>query len=143
MKGTRRERIERAKNAGNRAYYDWVGRMMTLSAGALTVLVTFQDQLAGTRPRCLWLLQACWIFLALSVSAAALALQGRHQTAWDRAQALNSRPRQTTPVHRMEALDIQTAPRRTARFAGESLSTILALAVAFLTTFAVLNIGHR
>jgi hypothetical protein len=139
MKGTRWERIERAQNQGTRAYYNWVGRMMTLSAGALTVLVTFQDQLAGARPRCLWLLQACWIFLALSVSAAALALQGRHQTLWDNALALN----RERPVPQVEAMDVQSEPRKIAKFAGESLSTILALAVASLTTFAVLNIGHR
>ena len=112
---------------------------MTLSAGALTVLVTFQDQLAGTQPRCLWLLQACWIFLALSVTAAALALQGRHQTHWDTARALN----QERSVRQEEVLDIQAKPRKIARFAGESLSTILALAVVALTTFAVLNIRHR
>jgi FtsH-binding integral membrane protein len=135
---THQERLERIANAGFHAYYEWLGQMLTLSAGALTVLVTFQDQLAGAKPCCLWLLQACWILLGIAVVAAAVALQGRHQAMFDMANQLHRGLGQgQTP------LDLVGAPRRLARASGRALPTILAAALGCLTVFAVLNSGNR
>ena len=139
---TDQERLQRIANAGFHAYYEWLSQMLTISAAALTVLVTFQDQLAGAKPRFVWLLQACWILLGLAVVAAAVGLQGRHQAMFDMAKELHRHLTEQQNRHRT-ALELVGVPRRLTRVCGSALPAILAAALGCLTAFAVLNSADR
>jgi hypothetical protein len=61
-------------------YYAWVRQMLTLTAGALTLLVSFQRSLVPADAKAVWAIQACWMSLALAVAMAATILHSEYRS---------------------------------------------------------------
>lgn len=59
-------------------YHQWVGQMLNLCVGSMTLLVALKSHLIPTAPRGLWLMQSCWILLACSIAAGAIILHSKH-----------------------------------------------------------------
>jgi len=66
-------------NQANEHYYRWVEHMLTISVGALTLLISFQDKFVPESPRLLWCLSGSWLCLALSIAAGAIIMHGRYK----------------------------------------------------------------
>jgi len=134
-------RIKLLADEGNRLYYDWVRQMLTLTTGALMLLVALQGSFVPKNPRFLWLLESSWVGLALSITAAAIILHGRHGMCWRLAQ------------HRLEQLSKRNSPDAPLGHIGEKppllyriadrfLPWLLVLSVITLTLFALANLGR-
>jgi hypothetical protein len=71
--------IRTAQERRAKAYQEWLGRLVTLSGGGLTLLVSLQSIYVPHNPTGIWLLHGCWGCLGLAVLSGLLALYGEVQ----------------------------------------------------------------
>ena len=124
------------------AYYSWIRQVVTLSAGALTILVVLQNNYVPANPQALLLLKACWVGLALSILAGVVALFGEAQTPLDAVNEIRTDRRslgdQATAAKLIK--NSGTMPRKRYIFAQKILYYTFATSLLLLCAFAVLNI---
>jgi hypothetical protein len=128
---------------GHEKYYEWVRQMLVISTGSLAILVGMQSNFVPENPKCLWMLQLCWILLALVIAAGAIVLHGEHD--------LLHRLSQEFLKQVSEAKDrlpdtnggmVTVAPSQAAKGAEIAFPWLLAGSLAMLAVFASLNTGH-
>jgi hypothetical protein len=117
------------------AYYAWVQQMMTIGAGALTLLVTLRDRYAPPPARWLWLLAVCWVGLAASIALCAIILHGRHVAARDMSKAFAQKV-----IDGDTSLFTGADQRALYRLADSCLPWTLAGSLVALVVFGVANL---
>jgi len=125
-----------------RTLYEWQRQVVQLGTGALTLLVTLQEQYVPEHPRWLALLAASWVLLALSVTTGVVGLRGESQTLLDLANELRQRRRQggeALAAAHMTAVGGR-APRRIFVLARACMSWSLVLGLVAFATFAIANL---
>jgi hypothetical protein len=124
-------------------FNNWLRQLVTLSSGALTLLVGLQGQYVPQHAKGLVLLRLSWGFLAVAVLAGIVALRGEWQTPLD----ATSRLRELRGVHGDAAAtasllaDDSYRPRRVFVLATEATFWAFVLAVVSLAAFAMWNLG--
>ncbi len=71
--------------------HEWHKTLLSLASATLTILVALQKSYVPQEPNSIWLLQACWVSLALCVVASLLLVWGKAQTRLDGANILRSK----------------------------------------------------
>lgn len=137
------QKLEAARdilNEANEHYYKWVEHMLTVSVGALTLLISFQDKFVPASPRLLWCLSGAWIGLAISIAAGAIIMHGRYvvmqRMGKDKVdKALNPPAGPTIKAENLTGI---------AWAAMTAFPWLLTVSLALLVTFAVANVdaGH-
>lgn len=124
-------------------YADWLRHVVSLSSGALTLLVGLQSQYVPKIPKDIWILKCCWCFLALAVLAGLYALRAEWQTPLDACRDIQRR----RLIHGDEAtaLYLEGAsghdPRSSHALSRKGAFVAFSSAIVFLTLFAVRNLG--
>lgn len=124
-------------------FNNWLRQLVTLSSGALTLLVGLQGQYVPQHPKGLILLRASWGLLAVAVLAGIVALRGEWQTLLDATFELG-RLRQTRgDVAAIASLSTDSSyrPRKTFLVATQVTFWAFAFAVLLLAVFAIWNLG--
>jgi hypothetical protein len=83
-----KEAFDEASNQKRQALLDWLARLVTLSSGGLTLLVSLQNTYIPRNPKAILLLCVCWSLLGVTVLAGLLALYGEVRLHDDFQQAL-------------------------------------------------------
>ena len=131
--------IDKASEKHHTAYYSWIKFVITLSSGALTLLVGLQKHYIAQNPECILLLQASWVFLFLTICLGLIALYGKQSTHLDVVDALlkyRTRPREERNAK--DAIIVQ--PKKHIKYAQRALPLTFGGALLFLVLFAVLNV---
>lgn len=136
-----RETGQRVQESYNQAYREWLKHQVTLSTGALALLVSLRSSYAPQNPQAGWLLAVCWCSLCAATLLGLLALYGEAQWHREFLEAVRRTALQALQTDRDVAAVMRTIeqvkyerPRRFRIAAGA-----LALAVTALAAFAVLN----
>jgi hypothetical protein len=137
-----------AQELRRKALSDWLGRLVTLSSGALTLLVSLQNTYVPKNPQEIWLLAGCWIGLGISVLAGILALFGAvrvheefHIALWKKIEDDGRSPSEI-PRFEAQAMIASIPYKYRSIFHGAIFlcSSSFAVAVLMLGWFAVLNL---
>jgi hypothetical protein len=124
-------------------FNDWLRQLVTLSSGALTLLVGLQSHYIPQHPTALWLLRLCWGSLAIAVLAGVVALRGEWQTPLDAYSAL----RRMRAIHgdAAAAADLMAdsghSPRPVFDLAVRACFWCFVFSVLTLAVFAILNVA--
>lgn len=132
-----RELFQQASDVFNDAqvqYHQWVGQMMNLSVGSITVLIALRSNLIPDSPRYLWLLQICWVSLATSIVIASVILHSRQEMLYQVGVELSKMATGAKPLE-----PIGVPPNVLCKLSMRALPYTLAIAICTLTAFAVLN----
>lgn len=81
--------VSKIQNEHRQPYYGWIRQVVTLSFGALTLLVLLQNNYIPSNPKLIWLLLTSWVLFAVSVLSGLLALYGESQIYLDTAHELS------------------------------------------------------
>jgi hypothetical protein len=119
-------------------YHQWVGQMLNLCVGSMTLLVALKSHLIPTEPRGLWLMQLCWILLACSIAAASVILHSKHVMVSDIAKGLASMAK-----GEMELAPVGVRPSRFSELCSKSFPWFLVGSLGCLALFAVLNTSNK
>jgi hypothetical protein len=124
-------------------FNNWLRQIVTLSSGALTLLVGLQSQYVPQHPKGLILLRASWGLLAVAVLAGIVALRGEWQTWLDATSRLRSlrQTRGDAAAAASLSADDSYRPRQIFLVATQATFWAFAFAVLLLATFAIWNLG--
>ena len=132
----------RLTDQSGKARYDWFRQIIGLSAGALTLSISLQNQYLPKVPKEPWLLKWCWVLLAISVLAGMLALHGEGQTPLDAVNHLRRMRRTVGDAAAADAIrNVSYFSRRPIYKWSEHLLIVgFSAAAVFFGWFAVLNL---
>ena len=139
------EDVERRLTTMHRdAYYPWVRHVVTLASGALTVLVSLQNNYVPENPHGLSLLILCWVGLFLSISMGVVALYGEAQTPLDAAQNIRRMRKKYGDDLAAKHLENNSAanPRKSFLLAQKALPLAFVGSLCCLCLFAILNLPY-
>ena len=120
------------------AFYSWIRLIITLSSGALTLLVGLQKSYVPQNPEHILLLKASWIFLLLSICIGILASYGEPRSQQDLLKQLKKY--RNLPPEGRNNKSIGVEPRKYIQYAQKALPLTFGGALLFLVLFAVFNI---
>lgn len=125
-----------------KALYEWQRQVVQLGTGALTLLVTLQQQYVPASPRWLPVLAASWVLLLLSVATGVFALRAESATLLDLANDVYARRRQGGEILASAHLEMAQgrAPRRVFAMARTCMGWCLVLGLLAFATFAIANL---
>ena len=130
----------------DRAYQEWLKHTVTLSTGALTLLVSLRSTYAAANPRAEWLLAGCWCCLCVATQLGLWALYGEARAHQEFREGGVRRAQEALrmglpPAEILEAISKQPygRPRRFV-VAAISAGWSLGLALTSLTAYAVVNL---
>jgi hypothetical protein len=126
------------------SYEEWIKHLVTLCASGLTLTVALQNTYLPLQPKLLWLLQLCWVSLALGTLAGTAALYSRSKTSSQAAQTIHNAMQTATPAETYQQLLLSPGQRVAwhIRICQRALPWLFALALLSLTAFACINL-HR
>jgi len=131
--------LDKASEKHHIAYYSWIRFVITLSSGALTLLVGLQKHYVAQNPECILLLQASWVFLFFTICLGLIALYGEQSTHLGVVDALLKY--RALPHEKRNANDaISIQPKKHIKCAQRALPLTFGGALLFLVLFAVLNV---
>lgn len=122
---------------GTEEHFAWLKTIMTLSSGALTLLVSFQSKYSDSTSHCLWLLQSSWALLALSTVLALIATSAAHQIHFD--VALQLQKPQSYKKDAEGRLYVFSTMRPLPKLCGQLTPVAFSLAVIAIAVFGILN----
>ena len=120
------------------AFYSWIRLIITLSSGALTLLVGLQKTYVPQNPEYILFLKASWIFLLLSICIGILASYGEPRSQQDLLKQLKSYRNLSPKDRNNESIGVE--PRKYIQYAQKALPLTFGGALLFLVLFAVFNI---
>jgi len=83
--------VEEEIARSNEAFYAFTDKIVTLSTGALTLLIVFRNSLTGNQPPIyVWLLQVAWIGFMLAVLTGILWYLSKYRVHRDMAKQLRT-----------------------------------------------------
>jgi hypothetical protein len=138
---TARTLVRQASEVANESvtiYHQWVGQMLNLAVGSMTLLVALKSHLIPSEPRHLWLLQACWILLAGSIASASVILHSKHLMLSKNASDLLKIASGSEPSRFLTAKSGFCA-----ELSSKALPWLLSCALISLALFAVFNTGAK
>ena len=122
----------------------WHRQLMVLASGGLTLLVSLQGSYVPSNPKALWLLQGCWLSLAICVASGVLVIFGEAQGYRD-AQLRLAKHRKDHGDEATTRWIIATGghyPERRIFYHGRQIFVgAFVLALVLLCWFAVINAG--
>jgi hypothetical protein len=124
------ERTQFAADKHFTAFYSWVKTIITLSSGALTLLVGFQKNYVSEAAKYIYILKASWILLLLTIILGVIVLFGESETMYDAWRILDTeKPRKPFNI----------APKLYIRVAQRLLPFCFVAALFCVTFFAIAN----
>jgi hypothetical protein len=135
---------ERLAIEHRKPYYDWTARIVTLSSGALTLLVGLQNNYVADNPKAIWLLQSCWIGLMISILAGLVALYGEAQLFSDARNYIKETRANLGDFEAARRLEIMKGFAEKAIYRRARKLMFLSFALSFLCLgiFSVMNTPH-
>ncbi len=148
MNHPRKEALDNLERHGLVAYgthvHEYYKHLLSLSSGALTLLVALKSSYVPEIPLYTWALQLCWASLALCILFSLLLLWGRAQSPLDEANNLRTARASSSDAVVIESLRAKNGPLGPERvifsIARHLQTASFLIAVVSLTWFAISNV---
>lgn len=123
-------------------YYNWARHIVTMSGGALTLLVSLQNNYVPQKPAQIWLLQLCWTLLAVAILSGSIVLYGEQQNVFDARKKLILRRQEKGDMILAAELNAgwNYTPRKIFHFSYNLMAGCFSLSLVCLAWFSSLNL---